>query len=209
MSEAHSPNEETNERNLMDLRFLKAVDQLIEDGFAKNDKALALKIGTYASLISKIRNEGRSISLAQLHAAVQTFNLNGNFFLRFEDRLYMPNHSPDREGAVAFGDVVASGTGNSVIQGHNYGTIHADFEQIAENIYNQQNVPPELENNVNRLMALTKGIKKMNADFETENGELKKRIEHLQGALESSKTETSKVKDQLINLLIEERKGSN
>ncbi len=174
-------------------RFNESIDTLIKLGMVKDQTAFSKMISIDDTTISRVRSGQRQLRLEHLENACRIFNLNANHFILSEPNLF--TNEAKKTDAPTFN---TSGSGNTVVNGNNYGEINTEYEQIAENIYNQH-APPELENDLRTLVDLTKGIKKMNDDYEIENGNLKQKLEEKEIELKETKKELGSVKDELLD----------
>lgn len=186
-------------QTLFDLRYLKAVDLIIERGLASDFKDFSLKIGFDESTISKMRSAGRGASVAQVEATISVFDLNANYFFRNENVLFMADLVQQKpSNNRSYGDTFSLGTNSPVIHGDNVGTVKAKYEQIAEQIYNQH-APPDLEDKIHTLVSLTRDIKKMNDGYESENNRLNDKVTSLEKELDRKNDQLLSIKDELLD----------
>lgn len=189
----------------LDLRYLKAVGNIIANGLATDEKDFSSKIGFEKSTISRMKSTGRGASLNQIHATITQFDLNANYFFKNDDALFSWEVKKPESGSKTYGNATTHGDNSPVVNGDNLGTIKSKYEQIADTIYNQH-APPELENQIHTLVNLTRDIKKINDDFEVENGALKQEVKELKGIVAVKDKELVSVKDELLDVYREKRK---
>ena len=180
------------------LRYLEAVRKIIESGRADNEQDFIKQIGWDETVISRMKSEQnrRNLTLPQLEATIKIYDLNANYFFRDHAKLFLSNEQPAPPSPVfnADGGSVKYTAGDHIVN-INKGDY---YEKYAEQVINE--APPELQTKLETLVHLTKGIKKMNFDFEQENSSLKTRIDELQSEVNASKKEELAAKDELLDL---------
>lgn len=180
------------ELNAVDRRYLKAADILVETGRAKSHSEICISIGIDRSIISKMKSEGRSVTMQQLEATITTYGLNSEYFFYDAKPLF------ERVDSTSSG-TSTNGDNNKVFlvgQGNIEGNIL--YEQIADQIINE--APPELHDKINMLVQETSKIKKIASDYKEEVTVLKIEKREVEARLHKTNEELHAVKDELISV---------
>ena len=181
------------ELNAVDRRYLKAADILVETGRAKSHSDICISIGIDRSIISKMKSEGRSVTMQQLEATITTYGLNSEYFFYDGKPLFEQTETSKSSG------LATNGNNNKVFsvgQGNIEGNIL--YEQIADQIVNE--APPELHNKINTLVQETDKIKKLAFNYREEVATLKTEKREVEARLQKSNEELHAVKDELLSV---------
>ena len=181
------------ELNAVDRRYLKAADILVETGRAKSHSEICISIGIDRSIISKMKSEGRSVTMQQLEATITTYGLNSEYFFYDAKSLFEQVEANRSSGIATNGDNnKVFNVGQSNIEGN------VLYEQIADQIVNE--APPELHNKINTLVQETDKIKKLASNYREEVTALKTEKREVEARLQKSNEELHAVKDELLSV---------
>jgi len=181
------------ELNAVDRRYLKAADILVETGRSKSHSEICISIGIDRSIISKMKSEGRSVTMQQLEATITTYGLNSEYFFYDAKSLFEQADKSKSSGVATNGD-------NNKVFNVGQGNIEGNilYEQIADQIINE--APPELHNKINTLVLETGKIKKIASDYKEEVSVLKTEKREVEARLQKTNEELHAVKDELLNV---------
>ena len=181
------------ELNAVDRRYLKAADILVETGRAKSHSDICISIGIDRSIISKMKSEGRSVTMQQLEATITTYGLNSVYFFYDAKPLFEQAEISKSSGIATNGD-------NNKVFNVGQGNIEGNvlYEQIADQIVNE--APPELHNKINTLVQETDKIKKLASNYREEVATLKTEKREVEARLQKSNEELHAVKDELLSV---------
>lgn len=181
------------ELNAVDRRYLKAADILVETGRAKSHSEICISIGIDRSIISKMKSEGRSVTMQQLEATITTYGLNSEYFFYDAKSLFEQVEANRSSGIATNGD-------NNKVFNVGHGNIEGNvlYEQIAHQIINE--APPELHNKITTLVQETDKIKKAASDFKEQVAVLKAEKSVVEARLQKSNEELHAVKDELLSV---------
>lgn len=181
------------ELNAVDRRYLKAADILVETGRAKSHSEICISIGIDRSIISKMKSEGRSVTMQQLEATITTYGLNSEYFFYDAKPLFEQVEANRSLGIATNGD-------NNKVFNVGQGNIEGNvlYEQIADQIVNE--APPELHNKISTLVQETDKIKKLASNYREELTALKNEKGEIEARLHKTNEELHAVKDELLNV---------
>ncbi len=181
------------ELNAVDRRYLKAVDILIETNRAKSHSEICTSIGIDRSIISKMRSEGRSVTMQQLEATITTYGLSSEYFFYDKKSLFETESNSKSSGVLTNGD-------NNKVFNVERGNIEGNvlYEQIADQIINE--APPELHTKINTLVQETSKIKKIASDYKKEVSILKTEKREVEERLLKTNEDLHAVKDELLSI---------
>lgn len=181
------------ELNAVDRRYLKAADILVETGRAKSHSEICISIGIDRSIISKMKSEGRSVTMQQLEATITNYGLNSEYFFYDAKPLFEQAETSKSSGIATNGD-------NNKVFNVGQGNIEGNvlYEQIADQIVNE--APPELHNKISMLVQETDKIKKLSSNYKEEVAALKTEKSEVEARLQKTNEELHAVKDELLNV---------
>lgn len=165
-------------REMLNERYVSAIEHLMRAHTLKNQREFSAKMKENPTVFSQIKSGNRNASLTQLTKVVNDFDLNANYFLKFENKKEPIEYSELNINPTITGDNQDVMVGKIVSK--NDGVVHGDFYNV-EKLINQ--APPELREHIRQLQAKYELLEKENSKFKDEVSELKKIIANMTSQL--------------------------
>ena len=156
-------------REMLNERYVSAIEHLMRVHTLKNQREFSAKMEENPTVFSQIKSGNRNASLTQLTKIVNDFDLNANYFLKFENQKEPIEYSELNINPTISGDNQDVMVGKNVSK--NDGVVHGDFYNV-EKLINQ--APPELREHIRQLQTKYELLEKENSKFKDEVSELKK-----------------------------------
>ena len=125
-------------REMLNERYVSAIEHLMRVHALKNQREFSAKMEENPTVFSQIKSGNRNASLTQLTKIVNDFDLNANYFLKFENQKEPIEYSELNINPTISGDNQDVMVGKNVSK--NDGVVHGDFYNV-EKLINQ--APPE------------------------------------------------------------------
>ena len=165
-------------REMLNERYVSAIEHLISVFTLKNQREFSSNMKENATVFSQIKSGNRNASLAQLTKVVNDYDLNANYFFKFENQKEPIEYSELNINPTISGDNQDVMVGKNVSK--NDGVVHGDFYNV-EKLINQ--APPELRDHIKHLQTKYELLEKENSKFKDEVSELKKIIANMTSQL--------------------------
>lgn len=179
-------------REMLNERYVSAIEHLMRVHTLKNQREFSAKMEENPTVFSQIKSGNRNASLTQLTKIVNDFDLNANYFLKFENQKEPIEYSELNINPTISGDNQDVMIGKNVSK--NDGVVHGDFYNV-EKLINQ--APPELREHIRQLQTKYELLEKENSKFKDEVSELKKIIANMTSQLNDAHTQI-KEKDERL-----------
>lgn len=158
-------------RAVLNERYVSAIEYLIQIHTLKNQREFSTKMGENPTVFSQIKSGNRNASLSHLTKIINDFDLNANYFLRYD------NQKEPMAYAGVNNNPTITGNNRDVMVGKNVskneGVVHGSFYNVEKLI---QQAPPELQEHIKQLQAKYELLEKENSRFQDEVSGLKKII---------------------------------
>jgi len=165
-------------REMLNERYVSAIEHLISVFTLKNQREFSSNMNENPTVFSQIKSGNRNASLTQLAKIVNDYNLNANYFLKFENQKEPIEYSELNINPTISGDNQDVMVGKNVSK--NDGVVHGDFYNV-EKLINQ--APPELREHIRQLQTKYELLEKENSKFKDEVNDLKKIIANMTSQL--------------------------
>ena len=165
-------------REMLNARYVSAIEHLISVFTLKNQREFSSNMNENPTVFSQIKSGNRNASLTQLAKIVNDYNLNANYFLKFENQKEPIEYSELNINPTISGDNQDVMVGKNVSK--NEGVVHGDFYNV-EKLINQS--PPELRDHIKHLQTKYELLEKENSKFKDEVNDLKKIIANMTSQL--------------------------
>ena len=179
-------------REMLNERYVSAIEHLMRVHTLKNQREFSAKMEENPTVFSQIKSGNRNASLTQLTKIVNDFDLNANYFLKFENQKEPIEYSELNINPTISGDNQDVMVGKNVSK--NDGVVHGDFYNV-EKLINQ--APPELREHIRQLQTKYELLEKENSKFKDEVSELKKIIANMTSQLNDAHSQI-KEKDERL-----------
>lgn len=191
-------------RNMLNERYVAAIEFLIETFTLKNKREFAARMNESPTILSSIKSGHRNASLAQLTKLINDFNLNANFFFKSDNTNEPVELSATNVSASVSGNAkdVTIGQTVSKIEGEVSGSYYNNVEKLI----NESS--PEVKEHIRSIQADCDRLEQERVGLKEEVIDLKRNTDHLQKQndkyLEQNKELTEemiKAKNEIIDLL--------
>lgn len=154
-------------RDRINDRYVSAIKHLIENNRLKNQRDFSVQMEESSTILSQIKSGKRNASIMQVAKAVNLFDLNANYFLKYENEKESVEHSRLNINPTI------SGSNKDVMVGKNEGIVQGSFYNVERLI---QEAPTELREHIGKLQSKYEDLEKENDKCQDEISELKKII---------------------------------
>ena len=165
-------------REMLNERYVTAIEHLIGNERLKNQRDFSAQMKESPTVFSQIKSGNRNASITQLAKIVNDFDLNANYFLKFEN-----GREPVEYSELNINPTI-SGSNKDVMVGKNVskneGVVHGGFYNVERLI---QEAPTELREHISKLQSKYEDLEKENGRCKDEISDLKKIINNLTSQL--------------------------